>query len=148
MAEARPGRHGDTDVRERECVSMVTAASSLDGDRADHRVVHQTAVFVARDRALAGLRERHRELADIARDGHRVGIGPTTPKPWITSPLVSRNVTGTCAGTSIGSGANAYIVATTGTTTLPSSRVVTAGCPNSGCVASVSGSTVSTWLGG
>src|SRR5215471_13775501 len=66
----------------------------------------------------------------------------------MTSVLVMRNVTRTCAGTSMGSGANANIAATTGTTTLPSGRETIVGLANSGFVEIVVGSIVSTWLGG
>src|SRR4051812_28133201 len=73
---------------------------------------------------------------------------PTIWNPCTTSLLVTRKVTGTWTGTSIGSGENANIEATTGTTTLPSGRLTMVGVPNSGFVAMVVGSTVSTWPGG
>src|SRR5512146_353891 len=77
-----------------------------------------------------------------------LALVPTTSKPWITSSLVMRNVTGLLAGISMGSGVKEYIEATTLATTVPSGCVLTAGGANSGYWPSARGSTVSMWLGG
>src|SRR6266511_5932077 len=72
---------------------------------------------------------------------------PTISKPWVTSALVTRNVTGRFAGTWTSAGWNANIIAIKTTVALCSSTVAPRLAKRASFQTFV-GSIVSMWLGG